>query len=168
MIKEKDFKKLEQDLIAKKGKIDAALFQKEVLALNEMAIRLQQEKQQRSWQEEKIGDIPALEMNIKRIDETTVSEATVTVRSLGRLIWGEWLDDEIINYIIHTRARDIFDGRAGPNGESTPKSAVFSTLFFPALQNHLFKPNVNAAACITTLEKYLRSAAKTVPIGYQR
>ncbi|MCF8462438.1 MAG: OmpH family outer membrane protein [Rickettsiaceae bacterium] len=45
--KEKDFKKLEQDLIAKKGKIDAALFQKEVLALNEMAIRLQQEKQQR-------------------------------------------------------------------------------------------------------------------------
>ena len=43
--KEKNFKKLEQDLIAKKGKIDKSTFEKEVLALNELSHKLQQENQ---------------------------------------------------------------------------------------------------------------------------
>ncbi len=43
--KEKNFKKLEQDLIAKKGKIDKSTFKKEVLALNELSHNLQQENQ---------------------------------------------------------------------------------------------------------------------------
>ena len=44
--KEKKFKQLEQDLIAKKGKIDTSIFEKEKVELNELSRKLQQENQQ--------------------------------------------------------------------------------------------------------------------------
>ena len=44
--KEKKFKQLEQNLIAKKGKIDTSIFEKEKVELNELSRKLQQENQQ--------------------------------------------------------------------------------------------------------------------------
>ena len=43
--KEKKFKKLEQELIAKKGTINTSSFEKEVMALNELSRKLQQDNQ---------------------------------------------------------------------------------------------------------------------------